>query len=64
MKMPEEINRILTDRISHWLFTPTQAATDNLLREGVAPEQIHQVGDVMYDVALHHGARRQTGYGA
>ena len=63
MKMPEEINRILTDRISHWLFTPTQAATDNLLREGVAPEQIHQVGDVMYDVALHHGARVQPGMG-
>lgn len=63
MKMPEEVNRILTDRISHWLFTPTQAATDNLLREGVAPEQIHQVGDVMYDVALHHGARVQSGTG-
>lgn len=63
MKMPEEINRILTDRISHWLFTPTQAATDNLLREGVAPEQIHQVGDVMYDVALHQGARVRAGTG-
>ncbi|HMN20923.1 MAG TPA: UDP-N-acetylglucosamine 2-epimerase (non-hydrolyzing) [Ottowia sp.] len=63
MRMPEEINRILTDRISHWLFTPTQAATDNLLREGVAPSQIHQVGDVMYDVALHHGARVQAGMG-
>ncbi len=63
MKMPEEVNRILTDRISHWLFTPTQTATDNLLREGFAPEQITQVGDVMYDVALHHGSRVQAGTG-
>jgi len=57
MRMPEEVNRILTDRISRWLFTPTDTATGNLLREGVAAEQITQVGDVMYDVALHHGAR-------
>lgn len=55
--MPEEINRILTDRISHWLFTPTQTAKQHLLREGFGSEQIHHVGDVMYDVALHHGRR-------
>lgn len=63
MKMPEEVNRILTDRISHWLFTPTQMATDNLLREGYAPDAITEVGDVMYDVALHHGSRVQSGTG-
>jgi len=57
MRMPEEINRILTDRISRWLFTPTEAATRHLRGEGVAAERIEQVGDVMYDVALHHGAR-------
>lgn len=57
MAMPEEVNRILTDRISRWLFTPTAVAEAHLLREGVAPEQIVPVGDVMYDVALHHGAR-------
>ncbi len=57
MAMPEEVNRILTDRISRWLFTPTEAAAQHLLREGVAPEHIVPVGDVMYDVALHHGAR-------
>jgi UDP-GlcNAc3NAcA epimerase len=57
MRMPEEINRILTDRISTWLFTPTVEAVANLEREGVDPSCIHQVGDVMYDVALHHGAR-------
>ncbi|TKR56509.1 UDP-N-acetylglucosamine 2-epimerase (non-hydrolyzing) [Allopusillimonas ginsengisoli] len=57
MRMPEEVNRILTDRVSDWLFTPTDSATRNLLGEGTKPERIIQVGDVMYDVALHHGAR-------
>ena len=57
MNMPEEINRILTDRISRWLFTPTATATANLHREGVASSEIKEVGDVMYDVALHYGAR-------
>lgn len=57
MAMPEEINRILTDRISHWLFAPTDAAMQHLTREGVPMDQVHLVGDVMYDVALHHGER-------
>jgi UDP-GlcNAc3NAcA epimerase len=61
MQMPEEINRILTDRISRWLFTPTQAAADHLQREGMAATQIIPCGDVMYDVALHHGARAAAG---
>ena len=63
MAMPEEVNRILTDRISRWLFTPTQAATANLQREGYAADNIMEVGDVMYDVALHHGSRVQPGTG-
>lgn len=63
MKMPEEINRILTDRISRWLFTPTQTASANLLREGYAQSSITEVGDVMYDVAIHHGSRVQAGTG-
>lgn len=57
MSMPEEINRILTDRISHWLFTPTSAALENLKREGYSTERIFNVGDVMYDVALFYGSR-------
>lgn len=57
MAMPEEINRILTDRISRWLFTPSSTAAAHLRREGFAAEQIIPVGDVMFDVALHHGAR-------
>lgn len=60
MAMPEEINRILTDRISHWLFTPTDAAKAHLEREGVPPNRIAAAGDVMYDVALHHGALVQA----
>ena len=57
MAMPEEVNRILTDRMSRWLFTPTAAASAHLRREGIADVQIEDVGDVMYDVALHHGSR-------
>lgn len=63
MASPEEINRLLTDRIAQWLFTPTDGAAADLLREGADPAKMHPVGDVMYDVALHHGARvgRQGG---
>lgn len=61
LAMPEEVNRILTDRISRWLFTPTDAAAAHLRRERVAEDQIIPVGDVMYDVALHHGARVDAG---
>ena len=57
LAMPEEVNRILTDRISKWLFTPTQTATSNLQSEGYGAEKIIEVGDVMFDVALHHGSR-------
>lgn len=57
IEMPEEVNRILTDRISRWLFTPTAAASAHLRNEGVVDEHIEEVGDVMYDVALHHGGR-------
>ena len=57
MAMPEEVNRILTDHVARWLFTPTVAANRHLLREGIDPDRIHLVGDVMFDVALRHGAR-------
>lgn len=57
MTMPEEVNRILTDRISQWLFTPTVIAAQQLVNEGVESARIIPVGDVMFDVALHHGAR-------
>ncbi|SHF45150.1 UDP-GlcNAc3NAcA epimerase [Mariniphaga anaerophila] len=56
MKMPEEINRILTDRISSWLFCPTETAVNNLHREGFEnfDAKIENIGDVMYDVALYY----------
>lgn len=56
MDMPEEINRILTDRISDWLFCPTQTAVDNLLKEGYASidTKIELVGDVMYDAVEYY----------
>lgn len=57
LAMPEEVNRILTDRISRWLFAPTAAAVAHLAEEGVPTARVHEVGDVMYDVALHHGSR-------
>ncbi len=56
MEMPEEINRILTDRISDILFCPTETAINNLEAEGYAniDTEIVQCGDVMEDVALHY----------
>lgn len=56
MRMPEEINRILTDRVSSLLFCPTDAAVKNLAAEGVT-EGVRQVGDVMYDAALFYRDR-------
>lgn len=56
MRMPEEINRILSDRISTMLFCPTDLAVENLAREGIT-QAVHNVGDVMYDVALHYSDR-------
>ncbi len=56
MKMPEEINRILTDRISKFLFCPTQTAVKNLEKEGFRNFDclIEQPGDVMYDAVLFY----------
>ena len=50
-QMPEEINRVLTDHVSDLLFTPTKIAVENLHKEGIT-ENIYNVGDVMFDVAL------------
>jgi len=47
--MPEEVNRIVTDRLADVLFTPSEDGDKNLLLEGVAPEKIHRVGNVMID---------------
>lgn len=47
--MPEEINRLLTDQIADFLFTTSEDANQNLMREGVPAEKIHLVGNVMID---------------
>ena len=64
MQMPEEVNRILTDRVSSWLFCPTETAVENLKKEAFPfpiyspitnySQQILNVGDVMYDGALFY----------
>lgn len=51
-EMPEEINRVLTDAISRWLFTTEASAKENLLREGIPSERISFVGNVMIDTLL------------
>ena len=53
-RMPEEINRVLTDCISSLLFCPTRSAVANLAREGIT-KGVHHVGDVMYDAAIVFG---------
>jgi UDP-GlcNAc3NAcA epimerase len=53
MRMPEEVNRIVADRLSTLLFCPTQSAVHNLANEGIQ-HGVHDVGDVMYDVALNY----------
>ena len=50
--MPEEINRLLTDQLSDLLFTPSADASENLLREGIDPDKIHLVGNVMIDTLV------------
>jgi UDP-N-acetylglucosamine 2-epimerase (non-hydrolysing) len=51
--MPEEINRVVTDRLSRLLFTPSPDADENLRGEGVANDRIHFVGNVIIDSLLH-----------
>ena len=57
MSMPEEINRLVTDRLSSLLLTPSRDGDDNLLAEGVPVERIHFVGNVMIDTLLEHRPR-------
>lgn len=58
MNMPEEQNRLITDRISDILFCPTQNAYANLVKEDIVnspyKQKVHITGDVMYDAVLHH----------
>jgi UDP-N-acetylglucosamine 2-epimerase (non-hydrolysing) len=47
--MPEEINRLVTDQLADMLFTPSEDGDENLLHEGIPPEKIFRVGNVMID---------------
>lgn len=59
MRMPEEVNRILTDRISDMLFCPTQTAINNLTKEGFInfDSNVYLTGDVMQDAAIYYEAK-------
>jgi UDP-GlcNAc3NAcA epimerase len=59
-RMPEEQNRVITDHIADWLFTPTRTASRNLLHEGIDEARIHEVGDVMFDAALLFRGKAQA----
>ncbi|MHC4730832.1 MAG: UDP-N-acetyl glucosamine 2-epimerase, partial [Planctomycetota bacterium] len=48
-RMPEEINRVVTDRLAEILLTPSPDGDENLLKEGVDPARIHRVGNIMID---------------
>ena len=52
-RMPEEINRVMTDHVATWLFCPSAEAVRNLAREGIE-RGVHVVGDVMHDVMRWH----------
>lgn len=55
-RMPEEINRVLTDHLASLHFCPTRTAVANLASEGIH-DGVHLVGDVMYDAAIYYRAR-------
>ena len=72
--MPEEINRVLTDRVSSLLLCPTQTAVNNLQQEGfpfpatgtnrtLAPQRIVNIGDVMFDAVLYYRKRAKEQIG-
>lgn len=59
-RMPEEINRIVTDHVSNFLFAPTETAVGHLVHEGIETAECHQIGDVMFDAALIFGERARA----
>lgn len=55
-RMPEEINRVLTDHMSSWLYTPAEGSRRQLSAEGITAG-VHVVGDIMFDAVLHYRER-------
>lgn len=60
MKMPEEVNRIITDKVSRFLFCPSAESARNLTAEGLAPNKIFEVGDIMLDSLNLHRQKANT----
>ena len=60
-RMPEELNRVLTDHLATLNLTSTSTATAHLSTEGIDGERVLEVGDVMYDAALFYGDRAGAG---
>lgn len=60
-RLPEEVNRVVSDHLCDLLFAPTENAVENLRAEGLDTEAVHLVGDVMYDAALKFGADAARG---
>jgi UDP-GlcNAc3NAcA epimerase len=58
-RIPEEINRIVSDHVSDYLFCTTDEPSNNLRREGIDTQKIHTVGDVMYDAVLYYQQQAQ-----
>ena len=58
--MPEEINRVLTDRLSDFLFTHSPEAADNLEPEGIAADRVHYVGNTMIDSLWKYEGRARA----
>ncbi|MDO8598915.1 MAG: UDP-N-acetylglucosamine 2-epimerase (non-hydrolyzing) [bacterium] len=59
-RMPEEVNRVVVDHLSDILFITEESARANLLREGIDPARMHDVGNVMIDALSHMRARGVT----
>jgi UDP-GlcNAc3NAcA epimerase len=66
--IPEELNRVLTDHLSTWIFCPSQLSVDNLAKEGLLEEKrkqaktyVYNVGDVMYDAVCFYRDRAVPG---
>jgi UDP-GlcNAc3NAcA epimerase len=59
-RMPEEINRILTDHAANVLFAPTTSAVQNLANEGITGDKVVNTGDVMFDAALFFGNKADS----
>jgi UDP-N-acetylglucosamine 2-epimerase (non-hydrolysing) len=60
--MPEEVNRMVTDRLADLLFTPSQDGDENLRAEGIEESKIHRVGNVMIDTLVRLSGRAEAAF--